>query len=216
MPGPGRKQDQMNEKGFTLMELLISLAILSIIVVIALGGFRMGVQAWEKGEKDIHASSVKRIVVSLFQEQLSSLCTRKIRNHGKKPEYLTGDATSLRFITAKGLLPGHEEGLFAVEYQVEETESGKKRLGVREEPVETRRLIVNTPQDEQAEEKQLYPVLEYPGNLQFSFLESQSVDGYTWVDEWKGESRAGFPLAVRLILASENGEKEIHLVRLIR
>jgi len=40
-------------RGFTLLELLISLTILSLVTVLIFGAFRMGIRAWEKGERNI-------------------------------------------------------------------------------------------------------------------------------------------------------------------
>ena len=40
-----------NESGFTLLELILSLAIVGIIIAIGLGGVRLGVTARDAGEK---------------------------------------------------------------------------------------------------------------------------------------------------------------------
>ena len=59
-------------KGFTLLELLISLTILGVIVVIIFGAFRIGIRAWEKGEKDVESRQRQRIVLDLSKQQLAS------------------------------------------------------------------------------------------------------------------------------------------------
>jgi len=49
----GKASGNAGRDGFTLLELLISMTILAMIVVIIFGAFRVGIRAWEKGEKDL-------------------------------------------------------------------------------------------------------------------------------------------------------------------
>ena len=93
-----------SSSGFTLLELLISLTILAVIVVIVFGALRVGVRAWEKGEKDIDARQRHRIVLDLFKRQLTSISLKKVRNAGKQPFLLKGDNTFLEFISNVSLV----------------------------------------------------------------------------------------------------------------
>jgi prepilin-type N-terminal cleavage/methylation domain-containing protein len=44
-----------NERGFTLLELLMALAIVGALVVIAFGGVRIALGAWRQGEERAEA-----------------------------------------------------------------------------------------------------------------------------------------------------------------
>ncbi|HNT58060.1 MAG TPA: prepilin-type N-terminal cleavage/methylation domain-containing protein, partial [Syntrophales bacterium] len=59
-------------RGFTLLELLISLTLLSVIAVLVFGALRLGVRAWEKGEATIETRQRERIVMDLLQRQMAS------------------------------------------------------------------------------------------------------------------------------------------------
>ena len=67
-----------NSRGFTLLELLISLTIVALIVVIIFGALRIGIRAWEKGEKDVDVRQRQRIVLDLIKRQLASTCVSDV------------------------------------------------------------------------------------------------------------------------------------------
>jgi general secretion pathway protein J len=52
-PTPGR------EAGFTLVELLVTLALMSVLSLIVLGSLRFGIKAWQRGS--VHAESIDRV-----------------------------------------------------------------------------------------------------------------------------------------------------------
>ena len=60
--------------GFTLMEVLLSLSILSIILVVILGALRIGVRAWEKGENVLSVQQRARTILDQLSRQLE--CNR--------------------------------------------------------------------------------------------------------------------------------------------
>ena len=61
-----------SSKGFTLLELLISLTIIGLILVIIFGALRIGVRAWEKGERDVESHQRRRVVLGLVKRQFAS------------------------------------------------------------------------------------------------------------------------------------------------
>ncbi|MBI5097646.1 MAG: prepilin-type N-terminal cleavage/methylation domain-containing protein [Nitrospirae bacterium] len=87
--------------GFTLIELIISIAILSIITVIIGAAFRLGIQAWEKGEKETEDAQRLRVLSSLFSQQLKSLYPYKIKMEDKDEEVVVfkGESDSITFVT---------------------------------------------------------------------------------------------------------------------
>jgi len=87
--------------GFTLIELIISIAILSIITVIIGAAFHLGIQAWEKGEKETEDAQRLRVLSSLFSQQLKSLYPYKMKMEGKDEEVVLfeGGPDSITFVT---------------------------------------------------------------------------------------------------------------------
>ncbi len=88
--------------GFTLIELIISITILSIITVIIGAAFRLGIQAWEKGEKETEDAQRLRVLSSLLSQQLKSLYPYTIKIEDKDEEVVVfkGEPDSVTFVTA--------------------------------------------------------------------------------------------------------------------
>ncbi len=88
--------------GFTLIELIISIAILSIITVIIGAAFHLGIQAWEKGEKETGDAQQLRVLSSLLSQQLKSIYPYTIKMEDKDEEVVMfkGEPDSITFVTA--------------------------------------------------------------------------------------------------------------------
>ena len=61
-----------SSSGFTLLELILSLTILSVVLLLIFGALRVGTRAWEKGEKDVEIQQRRRAVLDLIQKQIAS------------------------------------------------------------------------------------------------------------------------------------------------
>ena len=106
------------QRGFTLLELLISLTIMSVIVVIIFGALRIGIRAWEKGEKDLDIRQRQRIVLDLVKRQLASICGGDVWGRDQQLASLKGDNKSLEFVSQIPLAPGNRFGMVYVKYVV--------------------------------------------------------------------------------------------------
>jgi prepilin-type N-terminal cleavage/methylation domain-containing protein len=70
-------------KGFTLLELLVSLTILSAMAAMLFGSFRMSVKAWNRGDQVAEGAQRFRIMADLMRRQVScaySLDIRQLNN----------------------------------------------------------------------------------------------------------------------------------------
>lgn len=95
--------------GFTLIEVLISLAIFALISVLIFGGFRFGVRTWDTGTDRLDAMSQVGTVQDLLRRELAAaaLPRRERRNQlEREPAMFLGANTSIRFV---GTLPIHEQ-----------------------------------------------------------------------------------------------------------
>ncbi len=127
------------EKGFTLIEVLISLTILAMIMGVIMGGFRLGIQSWETGEKRLEEQQRMRCVFDiLIQDIKSCMGTKKPatytldaaggkqfdRDRQKWPVVFLGEAKKVTFITAaSGIDPQLKKGsLRFVSYYLSQSE----------------------------------------------------------------------------------------------
>jgi len=66
------KSEMVSGRGVTLLELVITLTILSLIGVIGLQAFRLGSRSWQKGEERAEAEQRIRVVYSMMAQALAS------------------------------------------------------------------------------------------------------------------------------------------------
>ncbi len=110
-------------RGLTLMELLISFTILAIMMAVIMGGFRVGIRAWQRGEAKADYNQKLRVVMDHMIEDIRSAHSRFIVDEKDDSRYhaFWGESGRIRFLTtAVGLQS--EPGLSytrAVEYFVE-------------------------------------------------------------------------------------------------
>jgi len=138
------------EKGFTLIEVLISLTILAMIMGVIMGGFRLGIQSWETGEKRLEEQQRMRCVFDiLIQDIKSCMGTKKPATYtldaagGKQSDrnrqnwsiVFLGEAEKVTFITAaSGIDPQLKKGnLRFVSYYLSRSED-KPGLVMEESP----------------------------------------------------------------------------------
>jgi general secretion pathway protein J len=89
------------ETGFTLLELIIAITILSLITLIIGSGFRIGIRAWEKGDKETGEIQRLRILSSMLSQQIMSAYPYKMKFEDRdEPAIIfTGKPHSLMFVT---------------------------------------------------------------------------------------------------------------------
>ncbi len=120
--GQGRVSN--SHRGFTLLELLISLTILSVIVVIVFGALRIGSRAWEKGERELASRQRQRIVLDLVKRQMASMCVSEVWGRDQQLVLLKGDNKSVEFVSQIPLVPGNRFGMVYVRYAVKPMKGG--------------------------------------------------------------------------------------------
>jgi general secretion pathway protein J len=66
-----RRHGDRGARGFTLVELLVGLSLLSLISLLLFGGFRFGLRAWEAGDDRIAATNETEMAQHLLRRQLA-------------------------------------------------------------------------------------------------------------------------------------------------
>ena len=89
-----------NKAGFTLLELILAITILSMVTLIIGSGFRLGVKAWEKGEAEAQETQRLRMLSGLISQNLKSAYPYKTEVEGRKVVLFEGDKNSVVFVTA--------------------------------------------------------------------------------------------------------------------
>ena len=95
--GGGRVGDGV--RGFTLIEVLISLTILSLIFVAVLGAIRVGAKSWESGEARAEESQRNRTLVEALARDLTMIYPLRVKEQDRDTIAFHGKSDSLEFAT---------------------------------------------------------------------------------------------------------------------
>jgi general secretion pathway protein J len=183
-------------RGFTLLELLLALAIVGALLAIAFGGLRVAVGAWRQGEDHAEAHQHMRSVAFTLARAVSAAYPYR-GARGQAPERVVlfaGKDDRLEFVTQAPPFPGAIPIAFtAVIFEFDE--SGDPGLVIRQ------RALPNREPFEEAEVVYRDPTV--------TALRLEYLDETGWVDAWDGADRRGTPQAVKVTVATRlNGRIE--------
>jgi general secretion pathway protein J len=192
-------------KGFTLLELLISIVILGIIIVILVGALRLGFRSVETGEQKIESLERMRVSFSIIDAQIQSqiLLTYQKEEAAEEetPEgyYFTGERDSLQLSTNYSIWGG-QKGYVVVAYTVSSEGKGKTTLHASEHMVGV-------------EETKETTLLDAFDDIYFEYFYKGPTDEVgNWVEQWT--DTATIPEKIRIHLIK--GGKDLALVIPVR
>jgi len=85
--------------GFTLLEMVFAFLILSMLVLAIGQFFRIGMNAWEKGENETGWTQRFRVLSGLFSQQIKSAYPYKMEIDDEKVVLFSGETDSIFFVT---------------------------------------------------------------------------------------------------------------------
>jgi len=90
-----------SKSGFTILELIVSITILTLVALVIGQGFRIGVNAWEKGEAETVETQKLRILSGMLTQQLKSfyLYRTKLDDENTNTVLFKGEEDSIFFVT---------------------------------------------------------------------------------------------------------------------
>jgi general secretion pathway protein J len=188
----------IDEKGFTLLELLISMVMLGIIVVILVGALRLGFRSVDSGERKADSLERMRVSLSVIDSQIQSQTALTYQEEEAQNYYFTGEKDSLEFSTNYSIWGG-QKGYVVVSYSVLE-EKGKAVLYASEH-------IVGV------EETRETKLLDAFDNIYFEYFYKGPTDEVgNWVEQWTDTSQIPTKIKIHLI----KGGKDLPLIVPVR
>jgi len=186
-------------KGFTLLEIMVAMVVLSLIMSTAFGALRMGERSWEAGLARSTETETLRTVAGVLQRQFNQILPLTWIENAQTFISFSGDQQQLRFIAPAPLHHG-ATGLF--EYTlVMETDSGKAQL------VLYYRLYDpgNEGFSPDHSERQRMLLVDDLSTASFSYYGSPIAgDPLRWHSQWSTKAEA-FPRLVRARLGTDTG-----------
>lgn len=190
---------QYSNRGFTLLELLISIVILVIIILIIAGAMRLGFRSVDAGEKKTESLERFRTSLNIINSQIQSLLPITLSEEGTQQSNFTGSRQSMHFSTNYSIW-GVQKGYVEVSYDVSYEDTGKQALYASEN-------IMGT---EGSKEIKLFDALD---EIYFDyFYKDPTEEEGKWVEEWT--DTLSLPEKIRLHLIK--GKTDFSLIIPVR
>jgi len=184
-----------NERGLTLLELMISIVLMATILLIVSGAIRLGYRSIDRGEKKVEYLERFRSSLAIIYAQIQSEMPLASREGITRRYYFAGATDSLRMATNYSIWGG-QKGYVIVEYTVKTDDNGTRSLIASEN-------IVGTEKKNETLLLQGFDGIFF----EYFFKDATSSEG-RWVDTWSINAKLPWKIRLRLI---QNG-KEISMI----
>jgi len=182
---------------FTLIELIVSVAILSVIVVSIYSVFSLGVRTWRRGNENTSLQKIRIGLLKMENELKRSFFFSKVPFRG----------TSSEIIFPLAIKVEEAERVYIVTYYIDDDKAtGFKNLMRRE------MVFSDGLKDEEVLEKKLFSA----ASIQFGypFKSGDISDSIEWQDSW-GEPQGKMPSGVRITFKIDDGNEDYNKVVII-
>lgn len=183
----------VRQAGFTLLELMIGLALLGLILLLLFSALRMGSRAWDSGEKVLTESNTRVVVSAYLRRALAQVQPWRFTGDTGQVLAFMGDDHKLRYA---GLLPS-QSGRAGLRLIALEIEDGRLLLRHRSPGADTRGFDVLDGADK-------IVLLEGVRSMALSYFGAEQSDAEaTWRNTWHSET--ALPKLVRVTLVDSAG-----------
>lgn len=189
----------LNSRGFTLLELIISILMIAIIVLIIMGAMRLGARSVDSGEKKIRYFERIRSSFNIIDAQIQSHIPLSYVDNGEMKYYFKGEREFMQFSTNYSIWGG-EKGYVVAAYSVKPAENGKQVIYVTEN-------IVGM---EDTRETKLFDNFD---RIYFEyFFKDPTEEQGRWIEQWTDEVSTPKKIRIHLI----EGAKDLSIIIPVR
>lgn len=182
-------------RGFTLLELLISITMIGLIALVITGAMRLGSRSVDRGEKRIESLERLKNSFNIIESQIMSEIPLSYEEDGNRRYYFQGEKDSVQFATTYSIW-GNQKGYVLTSLKVGADSNGKRYLKAKESPL-IGGIEAETVLFEGFDE--IY--------FEYFYKDPTEEDG-RWVREWTEEGN--MPDRIRVVLIS--GRRDFSLI----
>ncbi len=113
------------QRGFTLLELLISLTLLGLILVLLFGGLRLSVRSWDSVQQKVDNLNSVRSVEGFLRREMEQIYPYRWKNVPAPRYAFVGERHKLYFVAPMPSRIG-VGGLYAIALEFEQTGNGRR------------------------------------------------------------------------------------------
>ncbi len=193
--------DRRVQRGFTLLELLISLVLLGMMLVLLFGGLRLGVRSWDAVQKQVDALNSVRSVESFLRREMERVYPYRWKAVPVQRFAFLGERHKVNFVAP---LPSRigVGGLYAIALELEQSGNGR-RLTWKQVPIDPR-MQDFSPLDPVKEMVLISAELSSVDDIWLSYFGRETeAAAPRWGDRW--DSVATMPMLIKIQVRFADG-----------
>jgi prepilin-type N-terminal cleavage/methylation domain-containing protein len=199
-----------DERGFTLLEMLVAVTLVALMAIGLWAAFRISINSWIRGTEFIDRNQRSRSILDLVKKQIAStyglLAPVELETGGALYPVFTGIDTSVQFISLNSLRFQDNPGLTLVSYDLVRDPQGEGyALVEREQPylgLDPSRETAFNDQDEQ-----VITIFDDLTSFTFEYFDPGTADRPSrWVTEWNSREMGKMPVAVSMTMVSRDSK----------
>jgi prepilin-type N-terminal cleavage/methylation domain-containing protein len=190
--------------GFTLLELIIALALSTLIMLMLVVGMNTVVDDWSRSRSHLDDSLDKVLVLLQIERALAGAFPYTYRDNDQegcfnnKCTFFEGEEEKIAWVST--VSPGRQPGFTAWQLSPSEKETG---LEIRTVPA-----FASDP-TERLEKAESVTALEgYKLSFEYLYVDERLKTDTKWLKKWSAKKLRGLPWAVRILLESETNPTE--------
>lgn len=184
------------QRGFTLLEMLVAMVMVSLLFLALFSAFNTISRGWDAADKRIMKTEDMSLINGFLRRQLNNILVVKMNTQGEAYYAFEGEREVVRY--AAPLQPlQNQGGIYLIEMAVASANKGKK-LTIRFAPYRPELTWQDAFQNAE-------PVLVYEGlsKAEFSYFGAENVDDdASWQDTWL--DKPVYPELIKLYLADQD------------
>jgi general secretion pathway protein J len=195
------RRARKNSAGFTLMEVVVAITLMSLIMVTLAMGLRLSANAWHRGEQKLEEHARVLAGTDVVAQQISAAAVRivtDIRGADKIPVRVvafSGSASELRFSTRRSWRGDRSRAQYMADYRVTNDAQGKQQFVVSEWGLTDDASVLSGLQAAAPERAE--PIGDPADRIELAYFQpATATQPEQWVRRWEPQDGAELPPAV--------------------